>query len=499
MHLIICLTVFLTITYLLKLIYSMLWRPYKIQHHFQKQGISGPAYRPIIGNTQQMKRRAAEITRNEQVSCDHSILHRVVPAYSKWSGMYGKTYLYWFGAKPRLAVTEPAMIKEVLMNTGGSYDRLLNDPLSKKLLGEGLAELRGQKWAMHRRIANLALNMEQVKGWVSKMGSGTAKMLKRWEEKVAGQDEFEIEVHKESHNLMADLISRTIFGSCFGEGKRIFELQDRLILLCVLSINTVYFPGFRFLPTKKNRERSRLDKEIRESIQMLIENNKKGDGSRNLLSLLMSSHKNHDGKEEHLEVDEIIDECKTFYFAGKESSANTLTWALLLLAMHQDWQAKAREEVFRVCRNNELPTADNLSELKLVSMIISETLRLYTPVTMLMRRTCKDVKLGGLSIPEDTQLALVVIATHRDPEIWGEDAEQFNPERFSEPRKHLGSFFPFGLGPRICQATIELKLVLAMILGRYSFVVSPTYVHAPITGLTVQPQHGAHILFSKII
>ncbi|CAN1323539.1 Cytochrome P450 734A6 [Linum perenne] len=502
--------------FLLKFVHSFIWLPFLIQRQFNSQGITGPSYRLITGNSAEIRRlfgRAAQSKPTGGGGCffhHRDVVARVAPFYHEWSRTYGKTFLYWFGSNPRLAISSPEVIKEVLLNKSGSFGKVRFNPLSKLLLGDGLVGLEGDQWALHRRITNQAFNMERVKEWVLEMVASVDKTLNKWEQIRGDKEEFEIDVHKEAHNLSADIISRTAFGSSYEEGKRIFTLQDQQLHLVSLALRSIYIPGFRFLPTKKNRERWRLEKQTRESIKALIQSNnrliegnkkKKDDyDPKNMLSLLMSPHKNPDGKEDKLDVEEIIEECKTFYFAGKETSANTLTWAILLLAMHQDWQTKARGEILHVCK--DMGYSQHLGELKLLTMILNETLRLYCPITTIQRRVCRDTKVGHLQVPENTQVSLCVIAAHHDPETWGDDADMFNPERFNKPRKHIGAFFPFGLGPRNCVgqsfAMVEMKLALAMLLKRYHFRLSPSYVHSPIQFMTVQPQYGAHIVFSKI-
>ena len=139
-------------------------------------------------------------------------------------------------------------------------------------------------------------------------------------------------------------------------------------------------------------------------------------------------------------------------------------------------------------------------------MILYEVLRLYPVSPLLTRVVSKDTKLGNVTLTMGTRVAIPVIFVQHDTQLWGDDAKEFNPQRFSEgiskATKNQCSYVPFSWGPRICVgqnfALLEAKMALSLNLRSFSFELSPSYVHAPFWILTMQPQYGTHIILRKL-
>ncbi|KAI6687018.1 hypothetical protein NL676_032931 [Syzygium grande] len=135
--------------------------------------------------------------------------------------------------------------------------------------------------------------------------------------------------------------------------------------------------------------------------------------------------------------------------------------------------------------------------MKQLTMVINESLRLYSPVAVVSREALTDMKFGDLKVPEGVNVWTMVLTLHTDPEIWGPDSYFFNPGRFANgitgacKLPHL--YMPFGVGPRVCPgqnlAMVELKILIAQLLSNFSFTLSPNYIHSPALRLVIEPEH----------
>ncbi|KAJ0961256.1 hypothetical protein J5N97_000756 [Dioscorea zingiberensis] len=490
------------------------WTPRRLDRDLRRQGLRGNQYRLLHGDLKENARLSKEATSRPLPLHCHEIAPRVAPLIHNAIKDHGKISITWLGPYPRVSLMDPDLVKEVLSNKFGHFVKPRITPIAKFLV-QGLVAYEGEKWAKHRRIINPAFHLEKLKLMLPAFSTSSGELIRRWEKMIPDEGSQELNVSPEIQNLTGDVISRTAFGSSYEEGRRIFELLTEQIHLTIPALQTVYIPGYRFLPTPMNNRRSQVYNEMKRILKGMIEKREKairmGESSKNdLLGLLLDSNMKEGEEQEKsqnkvMSTEDVIEECKLFYFAGQETTSVLLTWTMILLSMYPNWQAKAREEVLQVF-GKSTPDMDGLSRLKIVTMILYEVLRLYPPVTFLTRKTYKAMELGGINYPPGVLLQLPLLFIHHDPEFWGEDAKEFNPERFSEgilkASKVPGAFFPFGGGPRICIgqsfALIEAKIGISMILQHFSFELSPSYIHAPHTPLTLQPQHGAQLMLQKL-
>ncbi|XP_076890127.1 cytochrome P450 CYP72A219-like [Bidens hawaiensis] len=494
-------------------ILNWLWfKPKKIEKFLRDQGLKGTPYRLLYGDLKEMALMTNE-AKSKPMNLTHDIVPRVLPFYHNAITTLGKNCFTWVGTRPILHIHEPSMIRELLANYNKFQKPRGVNPLTKLLI-RGLLATEGDQWVKHRKIINPAFHMEKLKYMGPAFYASCNDMMEKLEKAVNSQSSCEVDVWPYIQMFSSDVISRTAFGSSFEEGRKIFELQEEQTKLIGKVLSSVYIPGSRFLPTKNNMRMKQIHQQVKDSISGIINKRvvamKAGEASPDdLLGMLLDSSyeeiKQHGNSNFGLSTDDIIEECKLFYFAGQDTTSNMLVWTMILLGEHSEWQTRAREEVLHIFGDKE-PSIDELSRLKVISMIFNEVLRLYSTIAFVRRLIHEETKLGNLTLPAGTMVQLNMLILHHDKDMWGEDANEFKPERFSEgilkATKGQAVYLPFGGGPRICIgqnfAILEAKMALAMILQRFSFELSPSYSHAPHTRVTLQPHFGAHLILHKI-
>ncbi|KAK9063901.1 hypothetical protein SSX86_017773 [Deinandra increscens subsp. villosa] len=492
---------------------DQLWlKPKKMEKCLRDQGLKGSPYKFFFGDLEEMEQKRNEAT-SKPMSLSNDIADRVFPLVYKSVTTYGKICFTWNGANPLVHVADPTLVREVFSNYRKFVRTKVANPL-RSLLALGLFNTEGDRWVQNRKIINPAFHLEKIKHMEPSIYVSCVEMMEKWEELVTRENSSEVDVSPFFQSLAGDIISRTAFGSSFQEGRKIFVLQKELAELVAKIERSVYIPGSRFLPTKNNKRIKEIDREVKATIKGIIDKRmvamKSGEASGDdLLGILLDSNqkemKEHGNSKFGLTIDDVIEECKLFYFAGQDTTGHTLVWTMILLSQNNDWQTRAREEVLHVF-GEKRPDNSGLNHLKTMNMILNEVLRLYPVVPTLARQMNEETKLGNLTLPAGTFLELNALLIHHDKDIWGEDANEFNPERFSEgvlkATKGQASYIPFGGGPRICIgqnfAMLEMKMALTMILQRFSFELSPSYSHAPINIITMQPQFGAHLILHKL-
>lgn len=487
---------------------ALIFQPERLRSKLRKQGIRGPPPAFLLGNIRDIKKAQSKVSKasreGEQVISHHSS-NTPFSFFEQWSKKYGSTFMFSLGNIQILHMNHPDAVKEISICT--SFD--LGKPSYQvkergPLLGQGILTSNGAIWAHQRKILAPEFYMENVKNFMSIMVESSNIVVDSWTKRIESEGGVvDINVDEDMRSFSGDVISKACFGSNYAKGEEIFLKLRALQGAMSKKALSSGIPILRALPTKSNREVWRLEKEVRALILKEVKEEKE-QTSKDLLEIILKGAK--DSETSQAEMDRfVVDNCKNIYLAGYETTSVTATWTMMLLGSNPEWQDRVRAEVLEVC-GGQMPDADMVRRMKTLTMVIHESLRLYPPVCVISREALQDMKFGDIFVPKGVNVWTLIVTLHQDPEIWGSDADKFNPERFangvSGACKHPHVYMPFGVGPRTCLgqhfAMAELKILIATIVSNFSFTISPKYIHAPALRLVIEPEHGVNLLIKKL-
>ncbi|MBA0727138.1 hypothetical protein Golax_000155 [Gossypium laxum] len=177
-----------------------------------------------------------------------------------------------------------------------------------------------------------------------------------------------------------------------------------------------------------------------------------------------------DEKGETLEDEEIIDIMLMYLNAGHESSAHTTMWATIFLQQHPHFLQKAKAEQERIVKERSTTkkglTLMEIREMKYLSKVIDETLRLVTFSLTVFREALTDVSINGYVIPKGWKILVWFRSIHLDPQIYP-NPKEFNPSRWDDYAAKASTFLPFGAGSRLCPGNDLAKLEIAIFLHHF--------------------------------
>ncbi|KAK3017612.1 hypothetical protein RJ639_004846 [Escallonia herrerae] len=497
-----------------KMLYCCWISPNRVYRKLVASGFSGPTPSFPLGNTSEMRKKknaddAFSSSSSSSLSITHDIHSTVFPYFSRWQKSFGKVFIYWLGTEPFLYIADPDFLKKmssgVLGKSWGKPTVFKND--RKPMFGKGLNMVEGDDWVRHRHAVTPAFSPANLKAMASLMVESTTNMLDRWASLIdSGKQEIDIE--REITTTTGEIIAKTSFGLSYEDGKRVFEKLRAMQLTLFKSNRYVGVPFSKFMYPKQNLEANKLGQEIDALLLSIItarKNSSSGQTEQNLLGLLLAQNSAdvHPGK--MLTVNDLVDECKTFFFGGHETTALALTWTLLLLAMHPKWQIELREEIKQVMGDGEID-ATKLAGLKKMQWVMNEVLRLYPSAPNVQRQAREDIRVDDVVIPNGTNMWIDVVAMHHDRAFWGDGVNEFRPDRFKDDlfggSNHKMGYLPFGFGGRMCVGRnltmMEYKIVLSLILTRFSFSVSPNYCHSPSILLSLRPTQGLPLILRPL-
>ncbi|MET7377995.1 cytochrome P450 [Streptomyces sp. NPDC005526] len=368
----------------------------------------------------------------------------------------------------------------------------------RPVAGDGLftAYNHEPNWQLAHDVLAPGFSREAMAGYHVMMLDVAGRLTDHWDRELAAGRT--VDVPGDMTKLTLETIARTGFGHDFGSFERARPHPFVTAMVGTLSyaqrLNTVPAPLAPVLLRGASRRNTADIHYLNRTVDDLVRARRTAGGDGDLLDRMLEVA--HPETGERLSPENVRRQVITFLVAGHETTSGALSFALHYLARHPEVAARARDEVDRVWGTEAAPGYDQVAKLRYVRRVLDESLRLWPTAPAFAREARQDTVLAGEHPMRRGAWTLVLTPMlHRDPGVWGPDAERFDPDRFDARAVRARPphvFKPFGTGARACIgrqfALHEATLVLGLLLSRYDLRADPAYRLRVTERLTLMPE-----------
>ncbi|PIN26646.1 Cytochrome P450 CYP4/CYP19/CYP26 subfamily [Handroanthus impetiginosus] len=423
--------------------------------------------------------------------------------------------------------SDPANIEHMLKTNFANYGKgSLNYDILKDLLGDGIFTVDGEKWRRQRKMSSYEFstrNLREFSSGVFKINA--AKLAHIVSASVTSNQTIEIQdmFMKSALDSVFNVVLGVDLDMIRGTNEEFTEFTKAFDEASELTTFRYVDPSWRikkFLNIGSEATLKKRVKVIDEFVYKVIQSkmdqiskpNK--DLSRNKGDVLSRFIEMNETDPKYLK-DIIL----SFVLAGKDSTAVSLSWFFYMMCKHPRFQEKIADEVRQVAKIKENSSIDDiaksiteeaLDKMQLLHAALTETLRLY-PAVPQDGKVCfsDDTFPDGYSVKKGMMVSYVPYSMGKMKSLWGEDAEEFRPERWLDQKgvfqqESSFKFTAFQAGPRICLgkefAYRQMKVFAAVLLSAFSFTLADD--RKPVkhkTTITLQIDGGLHLRASRRI
>nr|AKH04263.1 putative hydroxylase [Taxus baccata] len=429
----------------------------------------GPLSLPIFGNWLQV---------------GNDLNHRNLMMLAK---KYGDVFMLRLGCRNLVVVSSPELAKQVLHTQGIEFGSRKNNLVFDIFTGNGqdmVFTVYGEHWRKMRRIMTLPFFTQKVvhyyrEGWED-------EIQKAVEDVRANETAFRsgIVIRKRLQLMLYNVMYRMMFD-------RRFESQEDPLFVQAISFNAQrsqlaqsfeynygdFIPILRpFLRGYLNKCKDLQSRRLAFFNDIFIQERRKIlEKGEQMTTKCAIDHILEAEKKGEINEKNVVYIVENINVAAIETTLWSMEWALAELVNHPEVQRKVRSEVESIVGRGAAVKEADIEKLPYLQAVVKETLRLHTPIPLLVpHMNLDDASLGGFSIPRESKVVVNAWWLANNPEWW-DDPSEFRPERFMEEERETEAavggkvdfrFLPFGMGRRSCPGIILALPVLGLVIGR---------------------------------